>query len=294
MEHPFLKKLLSSGRVPHALLFYGREGSGKTYAAFKLAGRLLCKDGPCRPVEELREALEKGELEPFTVYEEKEGRKSFLYLMGEHPDLAVVVPSGSYVKIDQIRGIKEFVSRRPVTGRKVVIIDDAHAMTRQAANALLKTLEEPPPDTHFILTAPSKSALLPTIVSRTFPVEFKGFTDEEVARLAGVEPELAKLARGSVKRAKLLKEKRTLLEAVKTFLNAPKARLYTLAQEFEKLETEDKRLFLELLEALLEEQAKKGSEKAARALETVSLFKEGLARGVNAPLWLFKLKEVLS
>jgi len=306
MEPPLLKKLLKTGRVPSALLFYGREGSGKTYAAFKTAQALLCEESSprgcgecrsCRAVEELREALERGETERFKVYEEKEGKKSFSYLMGEHPDLAVVVPSGNYVKIDQIRAIKDFIAVKPASGKKkVVIIDDAHAMTRQASNALLKTLEEPPLHTHFILTAPSKSSLLPTVVSRTLPLEFRGFTEEEVMKLAGVSEEVAKLSGGSLKRAKLLKEKKELLQKLKEFLRGDLPSLYALAESFDRWEAEEKKLFLELLERRLTAEPPKDYLEAQRLeglLGRINLFKEGLSRGVNAPLWLFRIGTLL-
>lgn len=300
MVKTFLERVQKSGRIPGGLLFYGKEGSGKTKTAFEFAKGILCRENlpwgcgkcpSCKHVEELEEAFFKGEVEDFKVYKDKEGKKQFVYLMGEHPDLIVVIPSGNYIKIDQVREVKNFAYVRPaLSKRKVVIIDDAHTMTSQAANALLKVLEEPPADTTFILTTNRRSAILPTILSRTFQVEFKGFSLKEVMEIAKVDEEVAKLSGGSLKRAILLKENKEVLEMVKEFLKNEPLKVFKITSEFEKWEKEKQKLFLELLEELMsQELTEEKKENYSQLLDTVKIFKDGLARGVNESLWLFNL-----
>ena len=84
-----------------------------------------------------------------------------------HPDFRWVVPDGAVIKIDQVRRINEFAVQTPqIAPRKVAAISDAHLLNPNSANALLKTLEEPPPNTHIILATPYWGKLLPTIRSR--------------------------------------------------------------------------------------------------------------------------------
>ncbi|NPA32559.1 MAG: DNA polymerase III subunit delta' [Aquificae bacterium] len=306
MEKVFLEKLQKTRRVPSGLLFYGKEGSGKTKRAFEFAKGLLCKEGvpwgcgecvSCKHVSEMERKFFSGETQELKVYGEAEGKKTFLYLMGEHPDLILVVPSGNFIKIDQIRAIKDFVSLKPaLSGRKVVIVDDAHTMTNQSANALLKTLEEPPPDTTFILTTSRRSAILPTILSRTFQVEFKGFTKEEIKKLAGVDEELASLSGGSLKKAKLLKENPEVVKLAEDFLSLSGEGILRAISEFEKWDTEKRKLFLDVLEELLSRRAleeKHRAEEYERALERLKLLKDGLSRGLSGSLGLTYISSLL-
>lgn len=84
-----------------------------------------------------------------------------------HADFRWVVPDGAVLKIDQVRRVNEFAVQTPQAGgRKIAAVLDAHLLNANAANALLKTLEEPPPDTHILLATPFWGKLLPTIRSR--------------------------------------------------------------------------------------------------------------------------------
>ena len=124
-----------------------------------------------------------------------------------HPDYTEIAPDGAFIKIERIRDIIKTVARSSVRGgKRVFVIDDAHKLNAPAANALLKVLEEPPPDTYFILVAPSAKLLLSTVVSRCVTVRFGLLSDEEVATVLGdngVERarEMALLAEGSAGRA---------------------------------------------------------------------------------------------
>ncbi|HIQ49196.1 MAG TPA: DNA polymerase III subunit delta' [Aquifex aeolicus] len=307
MERVFLEKIFKLGRVPGGLLFYGKEGSGKTKTALDFSKGLLCQNKiawgcgecpSCKYISEFTEKFFREEIEDLKVYEDKEGKKQFVYLMGEHPDFIMVIPHGNYIKIDQIRKVKEFAYIKPaLSKRKVIVVDDAHAMTNQSANAILKVLEEPPPDTTFILTTNKRSAILPTIISRTFQVEFKGFSVLEIKKIAGVDDTLAKLSGGSLKKAILLKENRKLVEKVTNFLKNEPLEVFKIATEFEKWDTDKQRLFLDLLEHFLTEKALKDRENVEQyssILDKIRIFKEGIPRGINGSLWLVHISSQLS
>ena len=165
-----LARLLREKRVPHALLFSGPRGVGKKKTALALAAALLClapEDGlacgACKSCKALA--------------------------AGTHPDLFAVLPESSgkaarSIKIEQIRAMRGAVSRAPlISGRRVVLIDDAETMNDAASNALLKTLEEPSGDTTFLLITGARQGLLPTIVSRCTGVIFGPLDAETIARV---------------------------------------------------------------------------------------------------------------
>lgn len=158
----FLQRALMTGRIAHAYLFTGPEGVGKRAAALALARALNCEAGArC----EVRGA---GFNDACGVC-----RSCRKIAGGLHPDVQVIEPDGATVKIEQIRALEAEAALAPYEAKwKVSILDSAERMTEQAANALLKTLEEPPRDTVFILLASAVSALLPTIVSRCQTVTF--------------------------------------------------------------------------------------------------------------------------
>lgn len=186
-----LLRSLSSGRVAHAILLAGPEGVGKETAALSFARALLCSspaDGDaCGLCRECRQVSS-----------------------GNHPDFYIVEPAGSSIKIEQIRDIQRKVPYLAYQGgRKIFLIRQAEAMTAEAANCMLKTLEEPPRDTVFILVSDRPQALLPTILSRCQQIYFKSMTVKELIQglvaLEGVAEEEARLyaslAGGSMGRA---------------------------------------------------------------------------------------------
>ncbi|HQC50835.1 MAG TPA: DNA polymerase III subunit delta', partial [bacterium] len=100
-----------------------------------------------------------------------------------HPDLFFIQPDGTQIKIPQIRELQSKLIYHPLeANQKMVLIDDAHKMNEEAANALLKTLEEPPEFTHFILISAMPHRLLPTIRSRCRQIAFSPLKDEDVAK----------------------------------------------------------------------------------------------------------------
>lgn len=150
---------LQSGLLAHALLLKGVPGIGKGFFAKALAARVLCNQGS-------------GQAEDSACGHCKSCE---LIKAGTHPDFLVVQPesAGRPIKIDQIRKVNEFARKTAQQGgRRVIVINPAEAMNINAANALLKSLEEPGGDTLFILVSARSGDMLPTIRSRCQMVTF--------------------------------------------------------------------------------------------------------------------------
>ena len=158
-----LSMALESDRLSHAYLFSGLRGSGKTSTARIFAKALLCEKGatshPCGVCEHCVMALE-----------------------SRHMDI-IEMDAASNRKIDDIRELIEHTKYKPSTARyKIFIIDEVHMLTKEAFNALLKTLEEPPPYVKFILATTDPLKLPATILSRTQHFRFRNIPQSVVAK----------------------------------------------------------------------------------------------------------------
>jgi DNA polymerase-3 subunit delta' len=164
----FLNKSSANGRLAHAYLFGGPEQVGRRTVALDFAKSLQCQS---RQIANIKELAFCGEC------------KSCLEIdKSSHPDILIIEPEKveekgkkreKDISIEQVRKIQHQVSMFPYYGPyKIVIIDSAEHIRREAANALLKILEEPPENTVFVLIASSARAMLPTIVSRCLLIKF--------------------------------------------------------------------------------------------------------------------------
>ncbi len=190
-----LQTFLRNDKLPHALIFSGISGIGKRTTAKLIAMALNCADStdkavPCGKCLPCRQIHSDG-----------------------HPDLLRIEPQGQNLRIDQIRDLLRTLAMKPYQAQhRVVILADAHAMNKEASNALLKVLEEPPANTTLILTVRYKSDLLPTIVSRCRHIHFHSLSsDHIISLLSDVEgidtlfiQTAAELSGGSLTRAKQL------------------------------------------------------------------------------------------
>ena len=161
-----LKNAIQLGRVAHAYLFSGTRGVGKTTMARLLAKALNCEQGPtvqpCNTCQSCREITH-----------------------GSYLDI-IEIDGASNRGIDEIRDLREQLRYLPSGGRyKIYIIDEVHMLTKEAFNALLKTLEEPPPHVVFVFATTELEKIPLTIVSRCQCFEFKRVT------LAGISEQLA-------------------------------------------------------------------------------------------------------
>ncbi len=191
-----LRAAARSGRFPHALLFVGPEGVGKRTFALKLTQALLCEERPEADLELCGGC-------PGCLQAEA----------GTHPDLLTAgrPEDKQELPIKVIRDLCDEFALKPARGgRKVAIVDDVDSMNEEAANAFLKTLEEPPPGAVLILLGTSAERQLETVVSRCQVVRFDPLPADDLAAVLverGVASEpaealkLATLADGSVGRA---------------------------------------------------------------------------------------------
>ena len=206
-----LQRALDSGRVHHAYRFEGPDGVGKQLAAFSLAETLVCGSGDSPQCVTCRRRIR-------TLSEDSPH-------VPLHPDV-ILVQRGLYAEqlgksetngigIDQVRRI--VLARAPYPPHEglaqVFIVRDADEITVQAANALLKTLEEPPPQTYFVLLTSRPRRMLDTVLSRTLPVRFSPLPDEVIGRILtqhGLPTSVVPLARGSASLALELADEETL------------------------------------------------------------------------------------
>lgn len=234
-----LQRAIATGRVAHAYLFEGPEGVGKRLTALAMARALLCSNGDgcgecpaCRKVDH-----------------------------GNHPDLHLIEPDGTSVKIEQIRHLQRELSFRPLEGsRRICILEGADRLNPAAGNALLKTLEEPAAGSLLILLTPRPEAVLATIRSRCQRLPFGRLPREIIRRalleiLDGDEVQahvLSALAEGSFRKALgrdrdlYLDRRRDLLKAVTALSPGSVVPLFNLALQL----AEEKERLPEILDIL--------------------------------------------
>ncbi|MGW9112535.1 DNA polymerase III subunit delta' [Microbacterium sp. NPDC055683] len=154
-----LRQAADGGSLAHAWLVTGPPGSGRSTLAYAFAAALIAQ-GP-DDVHTMRQVL-----------------------AGSHPDLTALRTEGVIITIAQARALVERSYFSPSTGRyRVIVVEDADRMTERTSNVLLKALEEPPPETIWVLCAPSDADLLPTIRSRVRLLRLREPEVDDVARL---------------------------------------------------------------------------------------------------------------
>ncbi|MBF2490508.1 DNA polymerase III subunit delta' [Listeria marthii] len=195
-------KSVRENRLSHGYLFEGSNGTGKKRTALWLAQSLFC-------LESTETELACGKCANCTRIASH-----------NHPDVHLLEPDGASIKIDQVRALKQELSKRGMeSDQKVVIIYDADKMTVQSANSLLKFIEEPEGGLLLLFLTTNPGQILPTIQSRLQPVTFKSLTfDSLLASLtaAGISEQKARIyasITGSVEQAKAFEESEWFGEA---------------------------------------------------------------------------------
>lgn len=190
-----LRRAMQARKVPHAYLFAGPEGVGKATCARHLAAALNCQTSPGEGCDACASCHKIAE--------------------GIHPDLSVLEPDGQFIKIDQVRALEERLGYAPHEGRhRLVLIDGAERLNASAANALLKSVEEPLEGTVFVLATSASHRVAPTLVSRCQRLRFVPLAPEQVLEViaplteadSGQRRSAAALAEGSPRRALRLLE----------------------------------------------------------------------------------------
>jgi DNA polymerase III subunit delta' len=230
-----LQRAIASQRVRHAYLFTGPEYIGKTLLARRLAQTLLCTGGsdpklspqnPCQTCLACRKVLH-----------------------NNHPDVHYIArpPDKQFILIEQVRTLQSDSARKTLEGRRnIFVIEGMHEMNLQAANCLLKTLEEPEPDVVLLLTVPDPGLLLPTILSRVQQVPMHLLTtvqirqalqerwhvpDEDAALISALAAGRMGWAVRAVEDDDLLTERQTQLETLTRVPGLSKVQRFDIAQK---------------------------------------------------------------
>ncbi|GAA2183071.1 DNA polymerase III subunit delta' [Brooklawnia cerclae] len=193
--------------MTHAWLVTGPPGSGRSNAARAFAAALLCERGGCGECPTCRTVLS-----------------------GAHPDVTIVRTELLSIGVEEVRGLVLRAAMSPTVGDfQVIVVEDSDRITDRGADALLKSLEEPPARTVWVLCAPTADDVIVTIRSRTRQVNLRTPTDEDVTRLLierdGVDPGMAMLAaraaQGHVGRARALARDERVRDARHAVLTVP-------------------------------------------------------------------------
>jgi DNA polymerase-3 subunit delta' len=177
-----LRRLIQTRRIPHSLLFVGKEGIGKKQFALELAKSFVCQNKneleACDDCKNCHRASNYNLPKP----DDKDSHQKVIY--SGHPDIGTVIPYKNSILVDAIRNLEEEANFLPYeSNARFFIIDNAEKLSitkDNAANALLKTLEEPAESTYIFLITAQPSSLLPTILSRCQMIRFAPIENKEI------------------------------------------------------------------------------------------------------------------
>ncbi len=228
VEH--LRRGMAHGRTRHAYLIVGPESVGKNTLAHALAQALNCTDENARPCGHCRSCM--------------------LIASGNHPDILYSQLDGAVLKIEEVRSVTSRIALKPYEARyRVAILRDFDRAQPRAQDALLKTLEEPPPNAVLILLAPTTDSLLSTIVSRSQVISLRPIPAEVIQAMLverwNADPEqaalLARLSGGrmgwairALEDPSLLDQRQEALDLLEQAVSLNRAGRFALAEDLSK------------------------------------------------------------
>jgi DNA polymerase-3 subunit delta' len=291
-----LRRAVARGRIGQGLIMAGPQGVGKRQFALALAEALNCERpgegdacGACLPCRKVAAR--------------------------EHADVQTISPDGAFIKIGQMRDVSHEAQFRPFEGRRrVYIIDEADRMREEAANSILKTLEEPPASTVIVLITSKPYALLETIRSRCQMLSFAPLTADELESHLKAKYKrpleetrlLARLARGSIGRAleidlgEYREKRRIMMELVEALaLTRDSVRMMNAAEYLgRKLERAEFEFHLDVMMVILSDlfHLKLGEPPASLTNADIAERLERIAQAVTLDQvmdWAEKIEQVL-
>ena len=265
-----LEDIIIKNKIANAYMFIGQESIGKFLFAKEFAKAILCLNEN-KPCNKCKSCLE--------------------FDNSNNPDLTIIEPDGNNVKIEQIRELNRKVVEKPIVStKKVNIINDGQNITKEAQNALLKTLEEPPEYVTIILITTSESAFLPTIKSRCTKINFNKLTEEEMLKILkekynyqNVGNIVYKTSNGSISKSIQIIEKQSEFEDInKMFSNLEHANVIDLINSKEVVfkDKEDINSILDYIITIFFEKIK-DNRKYIECIEIAENAKERLRKNSN-------------
>ncbi len=237
--------MIAKTRISGALLFVGEEGVGKKLFALELAKTFLCTNLQNGEACDACSACTRAEKFDLPKSLEKDDNEKIFF--SEHSDVGLIRQAGKFITVNQMRDVEREANFRPYEAKaRFFIIDQADKMNDAAANALLKTLEEPSSTSHLFLITSRPSALLPTIRSRCQMIRFAPIPTTEIERhlistKKYVENDaklLARLAHGSLGRAisldleRFREQRESMLNVIESSISTKdRAKLLRVAEE---------------------------------------------------------------
>lgn len=265
-----LIRAIEHKRVPHAYLFNGPEGVGKQALAIEFAKALYCSSEVQKPCNQCSNCKRVNNFEhpdfqfifpaPKTASVDEE--RQVLDSVAKNPYSRSKLWASPTIGIDRIRELRRISNLKPLEGLRVVIITNAHNMTAEASNSLLKILEEPPEFMHIVLITSRINTLLPTIISRCQEIRFSILSDNEIEK-ALIEREqidtqkaevISRISQGSYGNALLwldeeFEARRELtLDFLRTCLKTPASQFELIDQLTQKY---DKKVIKDILSLIL-------------------------------------------
>ena len=290
-EIELIKKYLSKNYDSLSLLYEGKDCIGKKLIAFLTARGFLCEKkqglgcGECHDCKLVNNLIS-------NVYNKEN--------LSSHPNVKFIPYEGKEIKIDQIRDAISFLTLKSDKG-KVLIIEKAENMNTESANALLKTLEEPPLNTLIILTTSNQNQLLPTIVSRLKKIRFRKLSEEEVKDVLRLKvsdekkvENLSKISGGSLCLPFSILDKENVYNLAHSYYELLKTKkhiegLFSITPIVDKFDSDDTNLFFDIILRFFEKDLQTGQLDNSFAESFITEFKKSkmaVLRGVKKKLVL--------